>query len=158
MAWAIPTSPVMSIDTRETCAGYRWCHDLARAHYENFPVASFLLPKKLRDPVAAIYAFARSADDIADEGDLSDAQRLTQLDDMAAALHRIENHQPLETPLYLALADSIQQHRLPMQPFHDLLSAFRLAENHFRQAGAQLALVVEAGSVERFGRKAFQFL
>jgi squalene synthase HpnC len=115
----------MSIDTRETCAGYRWCHNLARAHYENFPVASFLLPKKLRDPVAAIYAFARSADDIADEGDLSDTQRLTQLDDMAAALHRIENHQPLETPLYLALADSIQRHRLPMQPFHDLLSAFR---------------------------------
>lgn len=115
----------MSIDPDEIRAGYRWCRQLARAHYENFPVASVLLPKKLRDPVAVIYAFARRADDVADEGDLSDTQRLAQLDDMATALHRIESHHPPQTPLYLALADTVRRHRLPMQPFHDLLSAFR---------------------------------
>ena len=49
---------------------------MAVDHYENFPVASILMPKRLRKPVAAIYHFARAADDIADEGDLSDAERL----------------------------------------------------------------------------------
>jgi phytoene/squalene synthetase len=59
--------------------GFRCCRALARTHYENFPVASWLLPRRLRDPVAAIYAFARSADDIADEGTLSKPQRLERL-------------------------------------------------------------------------------
>jgi len=115
----------MSIDHSGTRAGYQWCRKLARTHYENFPVASFMLPQKLRDPVAVIYAFARCADDIADEGDLNDQQRLEKLDEMAAAVHRIETHQPPETPLYLALADTVQRHHLPLQPFYDLLSAFR---------------------------------
>ncbi len=115
----------MSIDTAATRAGYRWCRRLARSHYENFPVASLLLPGKLRDPVAAIYAFARSGDDIADEGDLSAAQRLAQLDGMEAALRDIDAGQAPDTSLYLALADTIRQYRLPLQPFYDLLSAFR---------------------------------
>jgi len=116
---------VISTDPGAARAGYRWCRALARCHYENFPVASFLLPKKLRDPVAAIYAFARSADDIADEGDLIETQRLAQLDEMAACLRRIDDHQPPQSPLYQALADTIYRHRLPLQPLQDLLSAFR---------------------------------
>ncbi len=55
-------------------------------HYENFPVASILLPRRLRPPVEAIYAFARSADDIADEGDASPAQRLASLQEYDAQL------------------------------------------------------------------------
>jgi len=93
-------------------------------HYENFPVASFLLPKKLRKPVAAIYHFARAADDIADEGDLPDEERLKQLDEFRAELARIEHKETPLTPLFLNLAEEIQQHDLPMQPFHDLLDAF----------------------------------
>lgn len=115
----------MSTERADARAAYRWCRALARSHYENFPVASALLPARMRDPVAVVYAFARSADDIADEGDLRDAQRLQQLDDMAGALRAIDSGHPGDTPLYIALADSVARHRLPLQPFHDLLSAFR---------------------------------
>jgi len=93
-------------------------------HYENFPVASILLPRRLRKPVAAIYHFARAADDIADEGDLPDEERLRQLDEFRAELARIdENEMPL-TPLFNNLAAEIRQHALPLQPFYDLLDAF----------------------------------
>ena len=93
-------------------------------HYENFPVASVLLPRRLRKPVAAIYHFARAADDIADEGDLPDGERLRRLDEFRAELTRIgENEMPL-TPLFSNLAAEIRQHALPLQPFYDLLDAF----------------------------------
>jgi squalene synthase HpnC len=124
----------MSTDAAALRTGYRWCRDLARSHYENFPVASRLLPAELRDPVAAIYAFARSADDIADEGGLSNTQRLQQLDGMSAALRAIEAGQPATAPLYVALADSVARYRLPLQPFHDLLDAFRQDVNKKRYA------------------------
>jgi len=93
-------------------------------HYENFPVASILMPKRLRKPVAAIYHFARAADDIADEGELPDKERLRQLDEFRAELARIEKNEAPLTPLFTNLAAEIQQHALPLQPFHDLLDAF----------------------------------
>ena len=58
-------------------------------HYENFPVGSLVLPRRLRRPVHAIYAFARTADDIADEGDLPNEERLRQLDNLRAELDRL---------------------------------------------------------------------
>ncbi len=127
----------MSTDPAAVRAGYRWCRALARSHYENFPVASLLLPARLRDPVAAIYAFARCADDIADEGSASAQQRLAQLDEMAAALHLIDEARTPDSPLYLALADAISRHTLPLQPFHDLLSAFRqdVTQTRYRDFG-----------------------
>jgi len=109
----------------DVAQAYRWCRQLAQSHYENFPVASFLLPRWQRDPIAAIYAFARSGDDIADEGDAGEAERLQQLDEMSQALHAIEQGSPPAQPLYIALADTIERHRLPIGLFHDLLSAFR---------------------------------
>ncbi len=93
-------------------------------HYENFPVASILLPRRLRKPVAAIYHFARAADDIADEGDLSNEERLKQLDGFRAELARIANNETALTPLFQNLAAEIHKHDLPMQPFHHLLDAF----------------------------------
>ncbi|MDB5933419.1 MAG: hpnC [Massilia sp.] len=89
-------------------------------HYENFPVASILLPKRLVPAVEAIYAFARSADDIADEGDAAPAERL-------AALERYEEElgAPSADPLFQRLAAIIARYRLPLQPFYDLLSAFK---------------------------------
>ena len=93
-------------------------------HYENFPVASILMPKRLRKPVAAIYHFARAADDIADEGDLSDEERLRQLDEFRAELARIDRNETPLTPLFHNLAAEIRQHALPMQPLYDLLDAF----------------------------------
>ena len=104
---------------------YRWCRGVAATHYENFPVASWLLPRRLRNPVAAIYVFARTADDIADEGDADPAQRLQQLAQMEAALDAIERGDSPAEPLYLALADSLTRHRLPVGPLRDLLDAFR---------------------------------
>lgn len=93
-------------------------------HYENFPVASILMPRRLRKPVAAIYHFARAADDIADEGDLSNEERLRQLDEFRAELARIARNETPLTPLFRNLAAEIRQHALPLQPFHDLLDAF----------------------------------
>ena len=111
--------------TTETRAAYAWCRDQARRHYENFPVASRLLPARLRQPVSALYAFARSADDLADEGERTPQQRLEALDAMAAALDTIDRGGTPDGPLYAALADTVRRHRLPLAPLHDLLSAFR---------------------------------
>jgi squalene synthase HpnC len=93
-------------------------------HYENFPVASILMPKRLRKPVAAIYHFARAADDIADEGDLLDNERLRQLDEFRVELTRIAAGETPQQPLFIKLAAEIRAHDLPMQPFRDLLDAF----------------------------------
>lgn len=93
-------------------------------HYENFPVASILMPRRLRKPVAAIYHFARAADDIADEGDLSNTDRLQQLDDFRDELVHIAADETPLLPLFKHLANEIREHALPMQPFHDLLDAF----------------------------------
>ena len=67
---------------------YATCQRLARDHYENFPVASMMLPASMRPHVAAVYAFARTADDFADEGDRPAAERLALLDDWGARLGR----------------------------------------------------------------------
>ncbi len=93
-------------------------------HYENFPVASLLLPVPLRLAVAAIYGFARSADDFADEGDLAPAERLRLLAAYQAELDRIERGEPTGHPVFLRLRPHIAAHALPLQPFRDLLDAF----------------------------------
>jgi squalene synthase HpnC len=98
---------------------------MAVNHYENFPVASFLLPFSLRPAVRAIYRFARNADDIADEGTLSDIERLAGLDAYRAELHRIERGEPPSTPDFQELQAIIAQHQLPLAPFFHLLSAFK---------------------------------
>src|SRR5690554_2852933 len=99
-------------------------------HYENFPVASILLPARLRPAVHNIYRYARSADDIADEGQAKPQERLQQLARYRTALHEISttglnsaHDEPIRS-VFEPLAITIQQHRLPIQPFHDLLSAF----------------------------------
>lgn len=94
---------------------------MAVDHYENFPVASLWLPAALRPAVRAIYRFARTADDIADEGDLPDATRLAQLRALARQIDLIDAGQPSDWP---ELAAAIRAHALPTQPLRDLLSAF----------------------------------
>jgi len=93
-------------------------------HYENFPVASVLLPQALRRPIEVIYRFARSADDLADEGDAQPAERLADLAAYQAELDRIECGTTPDSPLFADLAGVIRQHRLPLQLFRDLLDAF----------------------------------
>ena len=93
-------------------------------HYENFPVASWLLPKRLHRPIEAIYRFARSADDIADEGNEPAAVRLQQLSAYHAELDRIERGEPSSHPVFVPLAVAISDYAIPLSPFRDLLSAF----------------------------------
>lgn len=96
---------------------------MAVDHYENFPVASLLLPKRLRRAVTDIYRFARGADDLADEGDAPPTERLAALQAYRDAILLIGKGQ---TPvaLFQPLAQTITQHALPIAPFLDLLSAF----------------------------------
>jgi squalene synthase HpnC len=94
-------------------------------HYENFPVASILLPRRLVPAVEAIYAFARSADDLADEGDAAPAERLAALEEYTSALGRIARGEPTPDPMFERLAAVIAQYALPLAPLHDLLSAFK---------------------------------
>lgn len=93
-------------------------------HYENFPVASLLLPPHLRKPVEILYRFARSADDLADEGDQAPEARLAALAAYGAELDLIEAGKTPQTPLFQALAPIIAVHALPLALFRDLLSAF----------------------------------
>jgi squalene synthase HpnC len=110
---------------------YRHCEQVAREHYENFPVASILLPASMRPHIAAVYAFARRADDFADEPGPEVEERLRLLDAWAERLDRgatafQEGHAASGDDLiFVALEHTIRAHRLPRSLFHDLLSAFR---------------------------------
>jgi squalene synthase HpnC len=97
---------------------------VAVGHYENFPVASLLLPAKLREPVAVIYRFARSADDFADEGSEPPQERLAKLDAYRAELAAIARGEPPRRPLFHDLKRIMEKHSLPRQLFVDLLDAF----------------------------------
>ena len=109
-------------------------------HYENFPVASVLLPAALRKPVELIYRFARSADDFADEGTRPDGERLMLLASYGDELRMIERGERSRVPLFQELAPVIRQHKLPLQLFHDLLSAFAqdVTKNRYADHGEVL--------------------
>ena len=94
-------------------------------HYENFPVASLLLPAKLRGPIAVIYRFARTADDFADEGDDPPALRLAKLEDYRSKLLAVSlDENSSEDALFRAVGRILREHSLPPQLFADLLDAF----------------------------------
>ncbi len=126
---------------------YAYCERLARTHYENFPVASLLLPARMRPHIAAIYAFARTADDFADERGFATEERFRLLDDWGSRLRQLpsagtrstatanfesaparlsESNGALRPDLIFdALGHTIRSHALPVELFEDLLSAFR---------------------------------
>lgn len=128
------------VPSEATARAYAHCEAIARAHYENFPVASRLLPAPMRPHIAAVYAFARAADDFADEPGPDVADRLRKLDAWHARLDaavRLATREargddgpstPSSAPddlVFTALAHTIRVHRLPPALFADLLSAFR---------------------------------
>ena len=99
----------------------------AVTHYENFPVASLLCPPRLRQPIAAIYGFARTADDLADEGDVLPEVRLRDLGEYRAELQQIAaGHPPCPRweKVFAPLQVQIRKHALPVQLLDDLLDAF----------------------------------
>ena len=104
-------------------------------HYENFPVASLLLPAALRAPVEVIYRFARSADDFADEGSDPAEVRLQKLQ-----RYREQLDAPAE-PLFHQVRKIVREHELPLQLFRDLLDAF--AQDVTRKRYADYAEVLD---------------
>jgi hydroxysqualene synthase len=106
---------------------FAYCERLTRAHYENFPVGSLLVPKNRRRYVYSIYAFARTADDFADEGydtPLAVQERLAALDDWGRRLEACYRGEATH-PVFVALAATVRELELPAQLFRDLLSAFK---------------------------------
>lgn len=126
-------SPVPNCSPAEAFA---YCERLAQAHYENFPVGSVLVPKRLRKHVYSIYAFARTADDFADEGyetlgartslsaNPDEAQRLAALDDWQQKLEDCYSGKA-DHPIFIAVAATVKELNLPKKLFTDLLSAFK---------------------------------
>jgi squalene synthase HpnC len=111
---------------------------MAVDHYENFPVASLLMPRDLRPAVMNIYRFARHADDLADEGELTSTQRLDALTACSEALHHLRFSGPLSShdalaPVFNPLCETIVRHDLPFEPFEALLSAFvqDVSQHHY---------------------------
>jgi len=114
-----PRQPA-SLSLRES---RRHCRRLARRHYENFTVASWLLPRSLRQHIYNVYAYCRWADDLADEvGD--PARSLSLLDWWEAQLRACYRSQARH-PVFIALRETIEQFQIPAEPFADLLVAFR---------------------------------
>ena len=121
-------------------------------HYENFPVASWLLPARFRPPIEAIYAFARGADDIADEGDLSDAARLRGLERYTRALDEIEaGGSPAEAP-FARLAAAVREYQLPIPLLRDLIDAFAQDVTKKRYANFDELLDYSRRSANPIGR------
>ncbi len=99
--------------------------NLTQSHYENFPVASWFLPRHLREPIAVIYQFARQADDFADEGNLTVDERLKLLQAYEDDLDLLVAYIRPDNSFFNLLESTIKAHKLPYAPFYDLLSAFK---------------------------------
>lgn len=115
---------------------YRYCEWITTHHYENFPVASWLLPKRIRPHVAALYAFARAADDFADEAKYQ-GRSLELLQQWRSALWACQVAPDGATPahpIFLALSHTIRECRLPVQWLDDLLTAFTMDVTQRRYA------------------------
>jgi squalene synthase HpnC len=123
----LPAPEVASLDE-----AYRWCQRFCRNHYENFPVASLFFTPAQRRGLAAVYAFARLADDIADEDDLPAAERFSRLNDWENRL-KLCLSAPTRHAVFWALSDTMAAHRLTLDPFTRLLNAFRqdVAQNRY---------------------------
>lgn len=108
----------------DIAAAYAHCRQRAASHYENFPVASRLLPRELRGPVAAIYCYARDADDIVDEDPRPAEERRVELQRLQDRVRALDDPAAEATPEWRALADTLQRFDLPVGLFTDLADAF----------------------------------
>jgi phytoene synthase len=118
---ALPLDQRWSVD-----ASFAYCTRLARSHYENFPVGSLLIPRRLQKHFHSIYAFARTADDFADERldpPRTAEERLALLREWRLMLNEVYQGRPSH-PIFVALAETVRQFELPIELFEDLLSAF----------------------------------
>ena len=131
-------------------SAFEHCTRLTRAHYENFPVASWLLPAGIRPFVGSIYAFARTADDFADEPGLEPQERLAKLDDWRKRLNACLSAP--DGPIFEALAETIRQFDIPMPLLEDLLDAFSQDVRQSRHATFEELIDYSKRSANPVGR------
>ncbi len=103
---------------------YAYCRQITKNHYENFPVASLAIPRKLRPHVSAVYAFARLADDFADEKEF-EGHRMAKLTEWNEELNQASKGEATH-PVFVALQNTIQQFQIPLSLFDNLLTAFKM--------------------------------
>ncbi len=107
-------------------SSFKYCECIAKGHYENFPVASFLIPKEKRKYIYAIYAYARAADDFADEPGIEggNPKRLALLDEWHDKLKDCFKGKAYD-PIFIALRQTVEDNRIPIEPLENLLKAFK---------------------------------
>ncbi len=107
-------------------SSFKYCEEIAKNHYENFPVASFLVPKDKRKYIFSIYAFARAADDFADEPAIEGGKekRLVLLDEWNGKLRDCYKGKAYD-PIFIALSRTVEECKIPIETLEDLLKAFR---------------------------------
>lgn len=153
----LPLRPEKSVPWLDPPAGpwtvdraYAYCEEFVNAHHEIYPVASRLVPAAIRPHLMAVYAFARSADDFADEPEY-EGRRTDALDRWESELH-LAAHGEATHPVFVALGDTIEKRGLPVPPFEDLLSAFRMDLDVRRYATFTALRGYTARSAEPAGR------
>ncbi|MGD0337712.1 MAG: squalene synthase HpnC [Bacteroidota bacterium] len=117
----IPSSEERTFNLKEA---YAYCERVTRRHYENFPVASFLLPGEKRRHLYSIYAFARGADDLADEGNIPAVERIVHLTQWQQLLDQSYAGKSSH-PVFVALGQTVRELDIPKEYFSALLAAFR---------------------------------
>ena len=128
VAWDLAPLP----SSLAPAAARAFCRAVASRHYENFSVATLLVPRRLRQHLANVYTFARWADDLADEA-ASPAEATAALGDWRQRLEACFAGRP-DHPVFVALAETVTETGLPMQPFSDLLNAFEQDQTTTRYA------------------------
>ena len=107
-------------------SSFKYCENIVKNHYESFPVASLLIPEKKRKYIYSIYAFARAADDFADEPDIEGGKekRLALLDEWNTKLKDCYKKKAYD-PIFIALGSTVKECEIPIEPLENLLKAFR---------------------------------
>lgn len=117
-----------TLSVKNEIDAFKYCRKVALGHYENFPVGSIFLPKKVRKHIFSIYSFSRIADDIADESyQLSPEERINLLDKFLSNLKNVvKNEISTSNPIFLSLSKTITEKKLPFEPFKKLITAFKM--------------------------------
>lgn len=134
-------------------SSFKYCEGITKSHYENFPVASLLVPKEKRKYIYAVYAFARAADDFADEPDIEGGQekRLALLDEWNSKLRDCYDNKSYD-PIFIALGATVRECKIPIEPFENLLKAFRQDVVKNRYSNFEEVLKYCSNSAEPVGR------
>jgi hydroxysqualene synthase len=130
---------------------FDFCEKIAYEHYENFPVASRFIPADKRKYLAAIYAFARTADDYADEPGYTPAERIESINRWEQQLGECYNGVATH-PIFIALSETVERFQIPSDLFQNLLSAFRSDVNTKRYASFEQVLEYCTCSANPVGR------